>query len=679
MKTTFKILALLITLVSFGQAKRVDGVQTFTSAPVFQSVANNNANVKILSLSPTGVLQFVDAPVLSGDPQNLDEVLAVGNTSTANINLNNGGSSALFSASGVSANNGNNTSALNTVGVYSAQLVGNKTAGFNFNDGLFVHSSTNTDGTGYIRSSYLDQDIIFELPNGAGGNLATEQYVNEQIASAVPPTPTIQQVLTAGNTVVNKHLVFNDPTASGTAVDISAMSGESDPKIKISRETVYSEYGYNKVKGESGLGNWDLSFVNAGTGVVATQEYVNDVVTDAIGGLDPATLQSVTDNGNNTTNAIFVKDDLSLATTIATHYNYAFNVQDQNTGKGASINNLGELSLSSAFDRFGTLTRNPAQSTASVNHVLPATSGTLALLTDIPAATTPTLQQVTTAGSTTTTNIQAAKFISGSGTNGGFENASYTVNSHQNIWRIGSSPEYGLGFYQGTALDGSGLDGIGFHFGNRSTPQFKVRADGNLNTIGEITAIKGFYSTWVNGHLNLGTNYGSDNVRTFDYYSEGDNVDFPNSSNVTIRANVEEFIHLKAVNDDGGFDFSVSPYGVQIGDLQVATEDAVNYHTTETKTGGKWINGKPIYRIVYSVSTTSTGFDFPFPSTAENVVSCKFTAKHNNNLTVSDVSSLRADVWGDCGINTTVIYIENVNNYEVIDGAIILEYTKTTD
>jgi len=98
----------------------------------------------------------------------------------------------------------------------------------------------------------------------------------------------------------------------------------------------------------------------------------------------PQNLQSVTDVGNTTTNDIFVKDDISLPTTIATHFNYAFNVQDQNTGKGASINNLGELNLSSAFDRFGTLSRNPSQSTTSVNHLLPATAGTLALVSDIP-------------------------------------------------------------------------------------------------------------------------------------------------------------------------------------------------------------------------------------------------------------------------------------------------------
>lgn len=80
----------------------------------------------------------------------------------------------------------------------------------------------------------------------------------------------------------------------------------------------------------------------------------------------------------------------------------------------------------------------------------------------------------------TTAIISTKILVSKIGTDGGFENESYTVNSHQNVWRLRDAPEFGIGFYQGLSLDGTGLDGFGFHFGNRNEPKFRFRADGRL-------------------------------------------------------------------------------------------------------------------------------------------------------------------------------------------------------
>lgn len=63
----------------------------------------------------------------------------------------------------------------------------------------------------------------------------------------------------------------------------------------------------------------------------------------------------------------------------------------------------------------------------------------------------------------------SSNIIAGTGTDGGFENAHYTLNSHNNIWRFTTAPEYGIGYYQNNA---SGNDHIGFHFGNRNAPKF---------------------------------------------------------------------------------------------------------------------------------------------------------------------------------------------------------------
>lgn len=58
---------------------------------------------------------------------------------------------------------------------------------------------------------------------------------------------------------------------------------------------------------------------------------------------------------------------------------------------------------------------------------------------------------------------------SGTGTDGGFTNGAYNA-GHNNIWRLGNATEYGFGYYQG------GTDYIGFHFGDRNNPQFRVTA-----------------------------------------------------------------------------------------------------------------------------------------------------------------------------------------------------------
>lgn len=73
------------------------------------------------------------------------------------------------------------------------------------------------------------------------------------------------------------------------------------------------------------------------------------------------------------------------------------------------------------------------------------------------------------------------KVISGTGTNGGFENQDY-VAGHNNIWRFASATEYGIGYYQG------GSDYIGMHFGFRAFPQFKFYETGAMTATGNITA-----------------------------------------------------------------------------------------------------------------------------------------------------------------------------------------------
>lgn len=69
-----------------------------------------------------------------------------------------------------------------------------------------------------------------------------------------------------------------------------------------------------------------------------------------------------------------------------------------------------------------------------------------------------------------------ARITAETGTNGGFQNWSYSQ-GHNNIWRFQNSIEYGIGYYQGTSIG----DYIGFHFGDRNRPlhRFYESIDGN--------------------------------------------------------------------------------------------------------------------------------------------------------------------------------------------------------
>jgi len=63
------------------------------------------------------------------------------------------------------------------------------------------------------------------------------------------------------------------------------------------------------------------------------------------------------------------------------------------------------------------------------------------------------------------------RMTSAQGSEGGFSNINYNA-GHNNIWRLESAPEHGIGYFQG------GIDSIGFHFGNRNAPLHRFTAEG---------------------------------------------------------------------------------------------------------------------------------------------------------------------------------------------------------
>lgn len=75
------------------------------------------------------------------------------------------------------------------------------------------------------------------------------------------------------------------------------------------------------------------------------------------------------------------------------------------------------------------------------------------------------------------------KMISGTGTNGGYENGAYNQ-GHNNIWRLGNAPEHGLAYYQNEG----GIDYIGMHFGDRNVRKFSFSQWGDFSSTASVTA-----------------------------------------------------------------------------------------------------------------------------------------------------------------------------------------------
>ena len=164
------------------------------------------------------------------------------------------------------------------------------------------------------------------------------------------------------------------------------------------------------------------------------------------------TLQQVTDVGANTTNTITVGD---LASEFSQVLNGAVGTQNAVTGKYAYIDSTGQLGLHN-----GTVESNLRNDNVSNPGVilqypgLPTGSYTIATTDDIALIPTPTLQQVTYAGNTTTDVIISSL---------GFETTLFGTINQMAFMGITSINSSGIITYKGLlSLQAGSLDGTGF-------------------------------------------------------------------------------------------------------------------------------------------------------------------------------------------------------------------------
>jgi hypothetical protein len=140
---------------------------------------------------------------------------------------------------------------------------------------------------------------------------------------------------------------------------------------------------------------------------------------------------------------------------------------------------------------------------------------------------------------------------------------------------------------------------------------------------------------------------------------------------------------------DEGNETSTPVDVVEDGNMHAVTSNAVadslSYSTDETLTGGKWIDGKPIYRKVYYRSETNpfqynniileSGF-----ANTKNLTKAEGVIKLNTNnivqlpyIDASDTMEIFIDQYGNLD-TFTLNAAYNVYWYKII-----VEYTKTTD
>lgn len=166
-------------------------------------------------------------------------------------------------------------------------------------------------------------------------------------------------------------------------------------------------------------------------------------------------------------------------------------------------------------------------------------------------------------------------------------------------------------------------------------------------------------------------NYGSGYIKT---------IYIPNESNND---------YVFRVSDNNPFSRGISSdvdFTKNIQELDYVQKKYVDnfnsYSAEETRTGGTWINGKPIYRKVIIITNNAESGSIP---DIDNLVSVDGYVKTSEFLKLSPFTSQKSSTRTYFQLNEmspTNGYWEIEGNYEqteIIEGYLIFEYTKTKD
>lgn len=113
--------------------------------------------------------------------------------------------------------------------------------------------------------------------------------------------------------------------------------------------------------------------------------------------------------------------------------------------------------------------------------------------------------------------------------------------------------------------------------------------------------------------------------------------------------------------------------------------DSDSYSTNEVKTNKTWINNKPIYRKVLQVGSISgTNVKNIFcPNDIDYMITMTGMLIDNGGeeypLQYNNIYNQSVDIGAFYYKSTNRIDLRTYDNYNIVDGYIIIEYTKTTD
>ena len=132
------------------------------------------------------------------------------------------------------------------------------------------------------------------------------------------------------------------------------------------------------------------------------------------------------------------------------------------------------------------------------------------------------------------------------------------------------------------------------------------------------------------------------------------------------------YVYIKAVD---GVD--ISDEDTFLDTVKNFVEEKNSYSTTEMLTGGKWIDGKPIYRM--SFSATGISSSAVTLSTALNNTTITPVKVFGFATNKADGNFLQLGYTGGVSVLITSSELRLVGNYTYSAYNITIEYTKTTD
>ena len=106
-----------------------------------------------------------------------------------------------------------------------------------------------------------------------------------------------------------------------------------------------------------------------------------------------------------------------------------------------------------------------------------------------------------------------------------------------------------------------------------------------------------------------------------------------------------------------------------------------SYSTEEHATGKKWIDGKPIYsKTFYSATGWTNGALVGTIADFDKLISTSCVSRDGNNNCANNLSSPTSNEVFTVYVNKTQSTIYTiVNNIQMVEGYVTIEYTKTTD